>query len=239
MSRAACGPGPGPKSGQMLRGIVRRAYFFLAFFPILGKRLFTAALTFFCSAGEPCCATRANAFRACALSGIGYFRLPGRANDDLLNLFRSLVFNSLAIFRCYPAWSERIGLSPQSRWTRREWQVGRRTWRPDPDWIHGFLTRSSRSRLASKWTIPAVPKLPRVNERQAQTCDGDGDTRCVVPDTRSGRLPVRSSRLRPSSISGLTWPKPNSDEPWNHYVSTSGAERLFSSVRVPRSPTTS
>ena len=43
---------------------------------MLGKRFFTAALTFLCSAGVPFCATLASAFRAWALSGIGYFRDP-------------------------------------------------------------------------------------------------------------------------------------------------------------------
>jgi hypothetical protein len=37
---------------------------FFFFFPMLGKRFFTAALTFFCSAGVPFCATRARALRA-------------------------------------------------------------------------------------------------------------------------------------------------------------------------------
>lgn len=37
---------------------------FFFFFPMLGKRFFTAALTFFCSAGDPFCATRARALRA-------------------------------------------------------------------------------------------------------------------------------------------------------------------------------
>ena len=64
---------------------------FLFFFPMLGKRFRTAALTFFCSAGVPCCATRASALRAWALSGIGYLRLPGRANDFLFSFFRSFV----------------------------------------------------------------------------------------------------------------------------------------------------
>jgi hypothetical protein len=45
----------------------------------------TAALTFFCSASEPSCATRTSALRARALSGIGYVRLPGRAKDLLLS----------------------------------------------------------------------------------------------------------------------------------------------------------
>src|SRR6478736_2646852 len=58
---------------------------------MLGKRLCTAALTFFCSALVPCCATRARALRACALSGIGYLRLPGSANDVRDSFLRCLV----------------------------------------------------------------------------------------------------------------------------------------------------
>ena len=55
----------------------------LSFLPMLGNRFFTAALTFFCSALVPCCATRASALRACALSGIGYLRLA-RQGERLL-----------------------------------------------------------------------------------------------------------------------------------------------------------
>jgi hypothetical protein len=40
-----------------------QVYFFFCF-PMLGNRFLTAALTFFCSAGVPFCATRANALRA-------------------------------------------------------------------------------------------------------------------------------------------------------------------------------
>jgi hypothetical protein len=62
---------------------------FLPFFlPMLGNFFFTAALTFFCSSLVPCWATRASALRAWALSGIGYLRLPGRANDFLLSFLR-------------------------------------------------------------------------------------------------------------------------------------------------------
>ena len=61
---------------------------FLLFLPMLGNRLFTAAFTFFCSASVPFCATRARAFRAWALSGIGYLRSSGSANDFLLSFLR-------------------------------------------------------------------------------------------------------------------------------------------------------
>lgn len=71
---------------------------FLDFFlPIPGKRFLTAAFTFFCSVAVPFWATRAKAFRACALSGIGYLRFPGNANDFLLSFFRSLVLSSFAM----------------------------------------------------------------------------------------------------------------------------------------------
>ena len=77
----------------------------------LGNRFVTAAFTFFCSAGVPFWATRARALRAWALLGIGYFRLPGSANDFELSFFRSLVLlKSLLIIRfpfpvavCVPA----------------------------------------------------------------------------------------------------------------------------------------
>ena len=77
-------------------------HFFLDFIPILGNRFFTAAFTFFCCAGVPVCATRASAFRACALSGIGYLRLPGRANCFLLSFLRCWVVRSLATGDPYP-----------------------------------------------------------------------------------------------------------------------------------------
>ncbi|KRB44223.1 hypothetical protein ASG96_13615 [Terrabacter sp. Soil810] len=58
----------------------------------LGYFFSTAARTFFCSAAEPCCATRAKAFRACSRSGIGYFSCSGNAKDDF---FRFLRFSPL------------------------------------------------------------------------------------------------------------------------------------------------
>src|SRR4051794_18305625 len=64
-----------------------------------GKRFFTADLTFFCSALVPFWATRAKALRACALSGIGYLRFPGRANDFLPNFFRSLLLRFFLLTR--------------------------------------------------------------------------------------------------------------------------------------------
>jgi hypothetical protein len=90
------------------RGVVGCSYdfdFLLLFFflPMLGNRFFTAARTFFCSAGVPFWATRASALRACALSGIGYLRFPGNANNFLLSFFRSLVLRSLAIFVAFPS----------------------------------------------------------------------------------------------------------------------------------------
>ena len=63
----------------------------LRLLPRLGNRFRTAAVTFFCSAGVPCCATRASALRAWALSGIGYLRLPGSANVFLLSFLRFFV----------------------------------------------------------------------------------------------------------------------------------------------------
>src|SRR5258705_13267197 len=76
---------------------------FLFLFPILGNLLLTAALTLAFSLGEPCCATLANAFLACALSCIGYLPLTplavllfpvllgGNANLLLVNLLLPLV----------------------------------------------------------------------------------------------------------------------------------------------------
>jgi hypothetical protein len=54
--------------------------------PTLGKRFFTAALTFFCSAGVPFCATLASASRACALSGIWILSLTGQGERFLTQL---------------------------------------------------------------------------------------------------------------------------------------------------------
>src|SRR5450759_2249350 len=82
--------------------LVRGDHFFLDLLPTLGTRLFTAAFTFFCSAGVPYWATLARAFRACALSGIGYLRLPGRANSFLLNFLRCFVLRSFAMVHHYP-----------------------------------------------------------------------------------------------------------------------------------------
>ena len=81
---------------------------------MLGKRFLTAALTFFCSAGVPFWATRARALRACALSGIGYLRFPGSANDFLLSFFRSLAVSSLLISPCCP---DQLGSKRGLPWT--------------------------------------------------------------------------------------------------------------------------
>src|SRR6478736_8915960 len=54
----------------------------------LGYFFSTAARTCFFSASDPCWATRANAFRACSISGIGYFSSSGRANDDFFSFLR-------------------------------------------------------------------------------------------------------------------------------------------------------
>jgi hypothetical protein len=59
-----------------------------SFFPIDGYFLFTALFTFAFSAGVPDCATRDRAFRACASSSIGYFRLSGSANAFAGSAFR-------------------------------------------------------------------------------------------------------------------------------------------------------
>src|SRR6478735_8131987 len=71
---------------------------------MLGNRFFTAALTFRFSSLLPNWATLASALRAWALSGIGYLRLPGSANEDLLSFLRSLVLlRSFAMDRQVPA----------------------------------------------------------------------------------------------------------------------------------------
>jgi hypothetical protein len=96
---------PGGASARYRNGpsTLTRAYDFLVFcFPMLGNRFLTASLTVRCSAEVPCWATRASALRACALSGIGYLRFPGNANDFLLSFFRSLVLSSFAMLLLYP-----------------------------------------------------------------------------------------------------------------------------------------
>jgi|SRR4051794_30330122 hypothetical protein len=70
--------GPKKTGGVVpLRARAQVPYFFK-----LGYFRTTAARTFFCSFGVPCCATRAKAFRAWDLSWIGYFFCFGRANED-------------------------------------------------------------------------------------------------------------------------------------------------------------
>ncbi len=112
---------------------------------MLGKRFFTAAFTFFCSAGVPFWATRANAFRAWALSGMGYFRLPGNANAFLLNFFRSLVLSCFGmIAQCPPM----AAATPR----RRTVPVMTKNW---------FITGTSRG-FGREWAIAALDRGDRV-----------------------------------------------------------------------------
>src|ERR1035437_3537032 len=103
-TRASVKPRPVQSAGNtsIPAILVRGDHFILDLLPTLGNRRFTAAFTFFCSAGVPYWATLARAFRACALSGIGYLRLPGRANSFLLNFLRCFVLRSFAMVHHYP-----------------------------------------------------------------------------------------------------------------------------------------
>src|ERR1700739_2401735 len=75
--------------------------------PYLLKIVLALASIFALLAGDrlpalTCCVARAFALAACALSGIGYLRDPGKPKVDLLNLLRRALLNSaMSVLRLF------------------------------------------------------------------------------------------------------------------------------------------
>jgi len=97
-------------------GLLLRSFLgFLAALAQAGITLPDCGLDFLLLVGVPCCATRALAFRACALSGMGYLRFPGSANDLFFSFLRSLVLlRSLAMTSVLPGTGAEISARARS-----------------------------------------------------------------------------------------------------------------------------